>query len=277
MSVHALKNMAFALTQQAIFDGKSVSPNNYNRHMRSLAQRLRDTREEKSMSQAQLAARAGVSQTTIANVESGRNQGSKHLLSIARALGVNAAWLESESGPKEVSAATVQQPGIHKLPEDQGNVLVWEHPDDLPPDDHRVWLDRYDYRFSAGTGLIQWEVRQKKELPFDTGFFKALGVKPQDCKLVQVHGRSMEPYLFNRDLMMICTTKTHIRDGHIYAVYFEDEPLVKQVFKEPDGALRLHSYNPEFPDRLVGGDQLARLQIAGEVMYRSGSGPAGGN
>lgn len=174
-------------------------------------------------------------------------------------------------------AAAAQQPGFHKLPEDKGNVLAWEHPDDLPPDDGRVWLDRYDYRFSAGTGLIQWEVRQKKELPFDTGFFKGLGVKPQDCKLVQVHGRSMEPFLFHRDLMMICTTRTHVRDGHIYAVYFEDEPLVKQVFKEADGALRLHSYNSEFPDRMVSADQLPRLQIAGEVMYRSGSGPAGGN
>ncbi|WP_231753056.1 MULTISPECIES: S24 family peptidase [Burkholderia] len=168
-------------------------------------------------------------------------------------------------------------PGTLQLPEDKGNVLVWEHPEDLPPDDDRVWLDKYDYKFSAGTGLIQWEVREKKQLPFDVGFFKALGVKPQDCKLVQVHGRSMEPYLFNRDMMMICTTRTHVRDGRVYAVYFEDEPLVKQIFKEPEGALRLHSYNPEFPDRVVTADQLGGLQIAGEVMYRSGSGLAGGN
>ena len=164
-----------------------------------------------------------------------------------------------------------------RLPADQGNVLVWEHPEDLPPDDGRVWLDRYDYRFSAGTGLIQWEIRQKKALPFDVGFFRSLGVRPQDCKLAQVHGRSMEPYLFNRDLMMICEAKTHVRDGRIYAIYFEDEPLVKQIFKEADGALRLHSYNVEYPDRIVTGSQLESLRIAGEVVYRSGSGPAGGN
>jgi hypothetical protein len=176
-----------------------------------------------------------------------------------------------------VSSAASDQPRAEKLPRDQGNVLVWEHPEDLPPDSDRVWLDRFDYRFSAGRGLIQWEIRQKKALPFDVGFFKALGVKPHECKLAQVHGRSMEPYLFNRDMMMICETKTHVRDGHIYAVYFEDEALVKQIFKEPKGALRLHSYNPEFPDRIVAGDQLISLRIVGEVMYRSGSGPAGGN
>ncbi|WP_369065330.1 XRE family transcriptional regulator [Burkholderia gladioli] len=244
--------------------------------MRSLAQRLRETRDEQSLSQADLGTRAGVSQSTIANIESGRNQGSKHLMAIARALGVSAEWLESEQGPKEAGAADAQ-PMPYKLPENKGNVLVWEHPDDLPPDEDRVWMDQYDYRFSAGTGLIQWEIRQKKALPFDVGFFKALGVKPQDCRLARVHGRSMEPYLFNRDMMMICEAKTHVRDGQIYAVYFEDEPLVKQIFKEADGALRLHSYNPEFPDRIVTGEQLAGLQIVGEVVYRSGSGLAGGN
>lgn len=239
--------------------------------METLGSRVKAARLDAKLSQEALARQVGVSQGLIGQIESGKNQGSKHLAALARALGVSADWLETGKGPRERAV------GQHKIPEDQGNVLVWEHPDDLPPDENRVWLDRYDYRFSAGTGLIQWEVRQKKELPFDMGFFRALGVKPQDCKLVQVHGRSMEPYLFNRDLMMICTTRVHLRDGHIYAVYFEDEALVKQIFKEPDGGLRLHSYNPEFPDRFVKGDQLTRLQIAGEVMYRSGSGPAGGN
>jgi phage repressor protein C with HTH and peptisase S24 domain len=163
------------------------------------------------------------------------------------------------------------------LPEKHGNVVTWETPEDLEPDSDRVWIDRYDYRFSAGTGVIQWEIRQKKALPFDIGFFKALGVRPQDCKLAQVHGRSMEPYLFHRDTMMICSSRVRVKDGLIYAIIFEDEPLVKQIFKEPDGALRLHSYNPEFPDKLLHADQLAGLQIAGEVVYRSGSGPAGGN
>ncbi|MEX3614343.1 MAG: S24 family peptidase [Burkholderia gladioli] len=173
--------------------------------------------------------------------------------------------------------APTPETALYRLPEDKGNVIAWGHPDDLPPDPNRVWLDRYDYRFSAGTGLIQWEIRQKQALPFDIGFFKALGVRSQDCKLAQVHGRSMEPYLFNRDLMMICEAHKRIRDGLIYAILFEDDPLVKQIFREAEGALRLHSYNPEFPDRLITSDQLEGLQVVGEVMYRSGSGPAGNN
>ncbi len=173
--------------------------------------------------------------------------------------------------------AVIPQPRVHKLPEDQGNVIAWEHPEELPPDEDRVWIDRYDYQLSAGTGLIQWEIRSKKALPFDIGFFRALGSKPKDCKLLLVRGDSMEPYLFNRDLAMVDSSKNSIRDGKIYAVHFEDEPLVKQIFKQAGGGITLHSYNSKYPDRQIGPEQMASLSIVGEVIYRSGSGPAGGN
>jgi transcriptional regulator with XRE-family HTH domain len=70
--------------------------------MRTLAERLKAVRKEKvpDMSQQDLADLSGVSQTTIANIESGRNQGSKHLLALAAALGVRAQWLADETGLK---------------------------------------------------------------------------------------------------------------------------------------------------------------------------------
>jgi len=209
-----------------------------------------------------------------------RNIGDKLARRIEAAFGKPEGWLDVEhiTGSTDASISGTRSAVLEKLlPEGSGNLVTWETPEDLEPDDDRVWIDRYDYRYSAGNGVIQWEVRQKKALPFDIGFFKALGVRPQDCRLAQVHGRSMEPYLFNKDMMMICMAKNRVKDGLIYAVTFEDEPLVKQIFKEPEGALRLHSYNPEFPDKIIAADQLEGLQIAGEVVYRSGSGLAGGN
>lgn len=235
-----------------------------------------------------LARLLGVSPQKVTNWMS-RGVSKEGLLEAQRIIGCSATWLQTGEGQMveggSHGSSESQSPNNEEtqrliarlLPEGQGNVLTWERPEDLEDDKDRVWIDRYDYRFSAGSGLMQWEVRQKKALPFDVGFFKALGVRPQDCRLAQVHGRSMEPYLFHRDMMMICTAKSQVKDGHIYAVYFEDEQLVKQIFKEPNGALRLHSYNPEFPDRVLIGDQLEALHVAGEVIYRSGSGLAGGN
>jgi hypothetical protein len=144
--------------------------------------------------------------------------------------------------------------------------------DDLPHDEKRVWVDRYDYRFSAGNGHAQWEVREKNALPFNEGFFKAIGSNPHDCKLVVCHGRSMEPFLFDKDMIMVDTKKVVLREEKIYALWLEDEPLVKQVFKQPGGGLVLHSYNPAYPDKLIEADQLDRLKIFGQCVYRSGAG-----
>ncbi|USS45096.1 XRE family transcriptional regulator [Burkholderia glumae] len=238
--------------------------------------RIRELRRAAGYTLQRVADEFGISRASVSEWESGRSKpDSDKLFGLSLLFGVSIGYLlhgKRAAGEQHFVPAPTQAPD-----EDAGRPIAWENPDDLEHDEDRVWMDQYDYRFSAGTGHIQWEVRKKKALPFDIGFFKALGVRPQDCRLARVHGRSMEPYLFNRDMMMICEAKTHVRDGQIYAVYFEDEALVKQIFKEPDGALRLHSYNPEFPDRIVSGEQLAGLQIVGEVIYRSGSGLAGGN
>lgn len=89
--------------------------------MRTLAERLRATREEKvpKMSQTDLGKLAGLSQSTIAHIESGRNRGSGYILALAAALQVRPQWLQSESGPKfddegdsEPTGATKSETGM---------------------------------------------------------------------------------------------------------------------------------------------------------------------
>ncbi|MBJ9687490.1 LexA family transcriptional regulator [Burkholderia vietnamiensis] len=240
--------------------------------MRTLADRLKSCRDDLGISQTELAKRAGVSQSTVANIESGRNQGSKHLVQIAEALDVRVEWLNSGKAPKSRSDQVEASPeDRYKIPADKGNVTVWTSERDLD-EGNRVWIDRYDYHFSAGDGLIQWEVREKQALPFNESFFKAIGARPKDCKLVTVRGDSMEPFLYDRDVFMIDESKRALRDGKIYAVYFEDEPLVKQIFKKPGGRMVLHSFNAAYPDIEVGPAEMASVHIVGECVYRSGSG-----
>lgn len=253
--------------------------------MDTFADRVRMTRTEQGMSQAELAKASGISQSTIAQIESGRNKGTTKIVDLARALGVNPYWLLQKKGPKNglylpVLAKTDEEAAeqIAALEAEGGGILTWEKEEDLPADEDRVWIDRYDYHFSAGTGLIQWEVREKRALPFNRAFFKALGSDPKHCRLLVTRGDSQEPFLFNRDLFMIDTTRTRIKDGAMYAIYFEDEPLVKRIFKQAGGGIVLNSYNSaKYPDKEIPADKMEFVRIVGEVIYRSGSGPAGGN
>ena len=74
--------------------------------MRTLGERLKEAREEKQLSQSGLAKLAGVTQSTIGNLESGTRQNPRALLAIATALGVNAEWLSTGRGSKHPQART---------------------------------------------------------------------------------------------------------------------------------------------------------------------------
>ena len=181
-----------------------------------------------------------------------RNMGEKSARKIERGCHLPTGWMDQPAGSL-----------------DHGNVSVWDSSDEI--DDDRVWVDRADYHFSAGNGHIQWEIREKRALPFSREFFGAIRSKPENCKLVCVRGDSMEPFLFNRDMMMVDTTRTTIKDGLVYAIYFADEAWVKQIFKTPNGLI-LHSYNSKYPDRILDSGNATDLKVIGEVVYRSGSG-----
>ncbi len=69
--------------------------------VKTIAERLKESREEAGLTQPALALRAGVSQGTIGNIETGLRKRPRELLSIAAALGVNASWLETGKGEKK--------------------------------------------------------------------------------------------------------------------------------------------------------------------------------
>lgn len=238
--------------------------------MNTLGERLKQARIDGGLSQAELAKMLGTGQSTIASIENGRNQSSGRLVEIAQLLRVNPNWLATGQGAPRVT----HTPAAAAF-ESERQILVWEDPNELPPDENRVWVDRYDLQCSAGTGLVQWEVRQKQALPFSMDFFRAIGARPENCRLATARGNSMEPFLFDRDMIMIDLSRSAVRDGNVYAVCFEEETLVKQVFKQAGGALMLHSYNARYPDRIVPPNPDTRFEIIGQVIYRSGSGLPG--
>lgn len=218
-----------------------------------------------------------VGQWLNSHLDGSRNMGEKSARRIESACTLPAGWMD-----KNHDGATAENLDVSavssvrdQLRAQSDQILLWENASDLPPDDLRVWIDRFDLVCSAGCGAVQWEVRQKRALPFTIEFFRAIGSKPEDCKLAVVSGDSMEPFLFDKDMIMIDTAKISPRDGTVYAICFEGEMLVKQIFKQAGGALMLHSYNNKYPDRVVQPSEGTQFEVAGQIVYRSGSGLTG--
>jgi transcriptional regulator with XRE-family HTH domain len=76
-----------------------------NRPMDTIGSRIKLARERKGWSQARLAERAGISQSTIGNIESGARQGASSLAVIADALEVTHRWLHTGDGPQHLPTA----------------------------------------------------------------------------------------------------------------------------------------------------------------------------
>lgn len=234
--------------------------------MTDLADRLKEARTTAGMSQTELADRSGVSQSTIANIESGRNEGSKHIVKIAEALNHNVHWLVYGKLPRMVHNVRAVLPGEERQdPNVQSDAPIGTLPSPLPD----VWMDRSEVRSHLRERAPEWRKVEARALCVKTSIFPALATNPGRCRVISVPDDSMEPFVWRDDLFMVDLTKAYPRDGRIYAVLLEGELLIRQVFKEV-GAVTLHAYNPKFPDKKVSFEQADALEYVGEYVYRAG-------
>lgn len=70
----------------------------HNCDMTTLGQRVKARRKELGMTQEELASKSGVSQTTISDMERGRNSTSREIALLARTLQSSAYWLATGKG-----------------------------------------------------------------------------------------------------------------------------------------------------------------------------------
>jgi transcriptional regulator with XRE-family HTH domain len=83
----------------------------------SIGTRIKQARKQAKLTQAALAARVGLAQGTIADLEGGKSKGTTLIASFAKELGVSALWLETGKGlPDVVGAHGFAPAASHELP-----------------------------------------------------------------------------------------------------------------------------------------------------------------
>lgn len=231
--------------------------------MSELKDRLKTARKNAKMTQAQLAKAVPISQGTISDLESGRNKGTASLVKIAQALKVNAHWLATGEGEMTALPAQIQTILDNTTGPISNNAINPEQ---------KIWLPLMNISFSCGNGVdVQCHFEEtKKQLAFEPDFLPSRGVKEANVRLLYATGDSMEEFIFDGDIFAIDISDTTIRDGQIYAIYFEGEAMLKQIFKEAGGRLILHSKNPKYKDKIVTEDNGADFKVLGRQFWRAG-------
>lgn len=154
---------------------------------------------------------------------------------IERKLGLPKGWLDqddSEEFPPRVttrlSTAESDAPGVSS--------------------DEYVLIEELTNELGAGNGAI---LKDFDEVAGHHAYRRAWiakhGYAVGLLRIVTVKGNSMVPYVFHGNKVLINTADKRVVDGEHYAIRIDDEPMIKQLFRQGDGKIRVQSYNaPEF-------------------------------
>lgn len=134
-----------------------------------------------------------------------------------------------------------------------------------------VTVPIYAVYFCCGDGNGECEFEEiKGERILPESLFSEKNVKPENFKLVCAVNESMKPYINHGDEVGIDIGDRDVKDGEVYAILLDGDRMFKQIFREAGGALRLHSFNPDYPDKIVTEDNHDSLIIVGRQIYRAG-------
>jgi phage repressor protein C with HTH and peptisase S24 domain len=190
--------------------------------MKTLAERLAWARSEKQLSQQELADRAGVAQSTIGSLESGARQTGRKIASIASVLGVDPLWLAEGKG-QPVPSGPGGLRGAEFMPVD---IFHADNP-------KVVLIPHVRLRLNAGITGFHVEGESGSDThPLDRAWVSRERLSAERLIAIKVKGESMEPGLFDGDIVVINTADTKPVDGSVYAINYEGEAVIKRMSRD---------------------------------------------
>lgn len=184
---------------------------------------------------------------------------------LAKFLDVNFNWLAAGQGEKTAKPPSTKQTKDLESIKNSNTVQVSDSSDGM------IEIPLYGVYFCCGDGDTNCEFQEIKGVRrFPPSFFRERNVQPENFKLVCASNDSLAPYINDKDEVGINLASTEVQDGKIYAMLLDGDRMLKQVFREAGGALRLHSFNAAYPDRMVTAENHQSLIIVGEQVYRAG-------
>lgn len=121
---------------------------------------------------------------------------------------------------------------------------------DTTPASAFVQIPRYSVSAEAGnSGSFVSDPLDITYYAFSLQWIKRRGLDPKELQIIEVKGDSMEPKLWEGDLILIDRSQTDPKDGKAFVVRVWDEFVVKHVQIIGQSAISLLSANTVYPPR----------------------------
>jgi phage repressor protein C with HTH and peptisase S24 domain len=227
--------------------------------MQGIGKRLKQARTKAGLSQAQVAKGAGVTQTAIAELESGRVLRSTRTMDLARTVKVRPDWLENGRGEMEGEGHEGSSPGL--VPNQQGIVEIGGY--------EFARLPVFDIQLAAGAGASNpYEGEEPVDYHYmSLSLLSSITRSPVERIFgVQVKGDSMEDTLHDRDWVIVDSLQQRLVREGIFALNNDGEAIVKRVQQHMEThTVTLISDNPKYPPQLI--KKPERLKVIGRVIF----------
>lgn len=210
----------------------------------SLSKRIRLLRQERKLTQQQLAEFFGINKASVAEWESGRTAPANDRMGqLAEILGTTVDYLLRGSD----SAESFGQSSSGEA------YLAIRH---------------VKFKLAAGVSgyTIEYDNTDIGPLYFRADWLQKRGLKPDRLMALKISGASMEPGLYDGDTVVVNLAETSPVDGIVFAANYEGECVVKRL-KRDAGRWWLASDNQDkrfYPDKLC--DE--NVQIIGRIVHR---------
>ena len=225
--------------------------------MTTFGERLTKLRESKNLSQAKLAQMAGVPQSTIAQIETGRNKSTKRIIELAEALDTTPNYLLN--GVKDLSAVPLSSEiGSYSDKNISNNIGAY------------VKIPYFDMSLSADMGNATWIVRDTDDkLLFRESWLQSKGLDESSLKAMYVRGESMEPLLYDMDTILLDINDLEIIDGSVYAIIYKNRLYIKELRNSENG-IDIISYHRDYETMQVTQETYAQFKVLGKMVWRGG-------
>ena len=249
----------------------------YNCDMKTLADRVRARRNELKLSQGELGKKIGVGQSSIGNIESGRNKSATFLPQLANALGVNGLWLAEGKG---VMLASDQNPSTNNSSQpaedaettrlialanalQAGEISLEEY----TQQSDTSALPFYNIIINSSTGELEYEILSKHYFTHNAELAE-LGINPQDAFWCLAAGDRMQPTVPDGARLLVETLDniTDIINDKIYLFTWNGELFCNRLVRQMNGSLLVKSDNTaNYSNTTLSSDEVASMRLIGRV------------
>jgi hypothetical protein len=175
-------------------------------------------------------------------------------------------------GLRPITEKTIQT--IHEMSEARGwfsppgNVEGMDVQEmDKHPDLEPVRVVRLKLRAGVSGFAVDPDPSEAAPIFFRSDWLRRRGLKSYNLVAIRVAGQSMETTLFEDDVVVANTADIEPKDGEVYAVNYEGEPVVKRLVRE-GGTWWLSSDNQDqrrYPKKECSGEACI---VVGRIVHR---------